>query len=148
TARTYPKEYWNRVAFEMPGRLGHEGDAVPVFLGIGARGVKRVSGGRGEAAVEIDLAHLVGDRIELVAGGDGRQHRSRHAADLLVVAVRDRQEDAGVAVGGGAEQESVLAEADAPGVVAGGAEEFEFDAFPLTSGPSPARGEGRQLEAE
>ena len=55
----------------------------------------------------------------------------RPAADRLVVAVRDRHVDARVAVGRRAEEEALLAEADAPGVVVGGAQELELRAVGL-----------------
>ena len=113
----------------MAGRLGDERGAVPVVLRVGAGRVEGVPGGGGEAAVPIDLAHLVGDRVEVVAVGDHRQGADcRPAADRFVIAIGDRHVDAGVAVGRRAEQSAFFAEADAPGVVVRVAEEFQLRA--------------------
>src|SRR5262249_20187689 len=107
-------------------RLRDERRAVPVLLRIGTGGVESVPRRRGEAAVEVDLAHLVRDRMEAIALGDGRQHGRRPATHALVVAVRDRQEDARGGVARRAEQLTVLAEADAPAVVARAAQDLEL----------------------
>ena len=85
---------------KVAGRVGDESGAVPVGFRIRAGGVERVAGGGGELAVPVDLAHLVGDRVELRAVGDHRQHRRRPAAHRLIIAVGDRQVDTRVAVRG------------------------------------------------
>ena len=79
----------------------------------------------------VDLADVLGDREEAVRVGDVRQHRRGHAADRLVVAVRDRHVDARAAVGGRAEEQALLADADAPRVVVRAAEELQLRAVGL-----------------
>ena len=100
-------------------------------FGIGARRVERRAGAGGEPAVPVDLADVLGDREEAVRVGDVRQHRWGHAADRLVVAVRDRHVDARAAVGGRAEEQALLADADAPRVVVRAAEELQLRAVGL-----------------
>ena len=116
---------------QVAGRLADEGGAVPVFLRIRPRGVDGVAAASSELAVPVDLPDLVGDRMHAGVFRDHRQHARRHAADLLVVAVRDREMDARIAVGGRAEERAVLAEAEAPRVVAGAGQEFELRAVGL-----------------
>ena len=116
---------------EVPGRLGDEGRLVPVVLRIGARRVERRAGPGREPAVPVDLADVLGDREEAVRVGDVLQDRRRHAADRLVVSVRDRHVDARAAVGGRAEEEALLADADAPRVVVRAAEELQLRAVRL-----------------
>src|SRR5206468_9098541 len=89
------------------------------------------AGSGGEPAVPVDLADVLGDREEAIAVGDVRQHGWGHAADRLVVAVRDRHVDARAAVGGRAEEQALLADADAPRVVVGAAEELQLRAVGL-----------------
>src|SRR5271156_1247212 len=79
----------------------------------------------------IDLTDLVGDRRELRIAGDALEYARRPAADAFVIAVGDRQVDAGVAVGGRAEDQAFLADADAPAVVVSAAGELEPGAVPL-----------------
>ena len=55
---------------QVAGRLRDERRLVPVGLGIGSRGVDRVSGGGGEPAEPVHLANLLGDGVKLVRAGD------------------------------------------------------------------------------
>src|SRR5262249_35855931 len=113
---------------EVAGRLGDERRLVPVGLGIGPRRVQGVAGAGGEAAEVIDLPDTVCYREEAIRVGDVPEHLGRQPADRLVVPVRDRHEDARAAVGRRAEQQALLAEAGAPRVIAGAAEELELRA--------------------
>src|SRR5437660_12508439 len=99
-----------------------------------------MAGGGGEAAVEIDLADLVRDRVHLGVARDALQDARRPAANGFVITIRYGQILARVAVGGRAEQEALLAEAHAPGVVVGAAQELEL-------GPVRPEAEETLLEA-
>ena len=86
----------------------------------------------------VDLPDLVGHREELEF--DAAMFSSvcgDQPADRLVVAVGDRQIDARAAVGRRAEDEPLLAEADAPRVVVGVAEELELRAVGLEPVEAP-----------
>ena len=86
---------------QVPGRLGDEGDAVPVFLRKASGGVERAAGAGGVAAEIIDLPHLVGDGEELRACRRSLAVPLRgQALGLFVVAIRDRQVETGIAIGG------------------------------------------------
>src|SRR5262245_31486528 len=75
--------------------------------------------------MEIDLPYLVGDRLVLVAVGNAVEDGAAPAADRLVVPVGYRHVLARIAVGGRAKDDSLFAEAQAPGVVVRRAEELE-----------------------
>ena len=94
--------------------LAHEGSAVPVLSRIGPGRVERMPGGRGEAAVVVDLPDLVGDRRKLGVPGNAAKHGRRPSPDRLVKPVGDWQVNARVSIGGGAEEDAILAEANSP----------------------------------
>ena len=99
---------------QVPGRLGDERRRVPVLGGIGPGRVESVAGRGGEAAVIVDLAHLLGDGVELIRGRDALELDGRPAANGLVVSVGNGQVNARAAVGRRSEDEPLFAEADAP----------------------------------
>ena len=80
-------------------------------------------GGGRVAAVHIDLAELLRDRQEPRGVGRAAQRVGAHPGDFRVEAIRDRHETTRIAVGCRAEDQPILGEPDAPGVVVGGADE-------------------------
>src|SRR6266849_4302065 len=125
----------------MPGRLGHKGRAVPELLRITPSGVERVASRRREMAVIVHLPDFVRDRLDGRVASDAAQDRRRPAADRLVITIRNRQMNARIAIGRGAEKNSFFAESHAPGVVVGVAKKLHLR-IPLTPCPSPPKGEG------
>ena len=113
---------------QLAGRAADERGAVPVLGRIPARGVQRVPRAGRVAAVMIDLPDAVGDRPEQVRVGDAAQLFGAPAADPFVVPVRDRHVDAGVGVGGAAEDQPLFADAQSPGVVVRRPDEFQLAA--------------------
>src|SRR5205807_10246478 len=116
---------------KMTGRLTNERGAVPVFARVATGGVERMTSAGSEMAVPIDLADLVGDRLNGCVAGDAGQHAGGPTAHGFVIAVRNRQVYARVAVGRGAEENAFLAEAYSPGVVVGVAQKLHFRAVRL-----------------
>ena len=119
---------------DVARRLTDEGGAIPVFPRVGPRGVEAVAGRSSEPAVMIDLPD--GDRLvrsgslrsqfHLGAAGDAGERGRTPAADAFIDAVGQRHVLAGVAVGRRAKKQTLLAEAQSPGVVVGAAEKFEL----------------------
>ena len=133
---------------DVARRLADEGGAVPVFLWIGPRGVEPVAGRGGEPAVMVDLTD--GDRLvrsgslrsqfHLGAAGDTGERGRTPAADAFIDAIRERHVFAGIAVGRRTKEQTLLAEAESPGVVVGAAEKFELRPVgfePEEPGPEP-----------
>ena len=119
---------------DVARRLADEGGAVPVFPRVGTGGIEPVAGRGGEPAVVIDLTD--GDRLvrsgslrsqfHLGAAGDAGERGRTPAADPFIHAIRERHVFARVAVGRRAEEQTLLAETQSPGVVVGAAEKFEL----------------------
>ena len=93
----------------MPGRLGDKGRPIPVLLRITAGGVECVTGSRREMSVIVHLPDFIRDRLDGRVTGDARQNRGRPAADRFIVAIRNRQMNARIAVGGRAEKNPFFA---------------------------------------
>ena len=117
---------------EVPGRLGDEGGPVPVVLrdrSAPCRAREPAPAVKPPCQSTWRTFSVIGkNRFESAMFA---QHRRGHAADRLVVAVRDRHVDARAAVGGRAEEQALLADADAPRVVVRAAEELELRAVGL-----------------
>src|SRR4051812_48046887 len=88
-----------------------------------------MAGGGGVSAMIIDLPHFVGNGLEHEVGRDHLQHARRPTANRFVVAVGNWHVDAWAAIGGRTKNNPLIAETNAPGVVAGGADEFEICAI-------------------
>ena len=117
---------------QVAGRAIHEGHSVPILLRIGPGGIQRVTGSRGEAAVEVNLSHLVRDRFEFVAFGNRLQVQACSPTfDPFVIPVGDRHMHAGAAIGRGTKDDTFFAEANSPGVVIGRSNELHLGAVGL-----------------
>ena len=81
------------------------------------------------SAVVVDLPHGVGYRGEAIVFGDSLERLRAPAANGFVVAISDRHVLAGVAIGGGAEQHTLLGQPDPPGVVVRVAKELDLGAI-------------------
>ena len=125
----------------VAGGLADEGGAVPILAGVGPGGVEPVAGRRGEPAVVVDLANrglavgraLPRRHLHLGASRDAAERGGVPAANPFVDAVGQRHLFARVAVGGRAEENPLLTEADTPGVVVGAPQELELRAVRLKS---------------
>src|SRR5207253_4521735 len=115
----------------MAGGLGDKGGAVPVLARVVARRVQSMTCPRGEMAVIVDLADLVGDRLDGSVARNTLEHPGRPAAHCLIVSVRNRQVHARVAVRRRAEEDALLAEAYAPRIIVGVAQELHLRAVRL-----------------
>ena len=133
---------------DVARRLADEGGAVPVFPRVGTGGIEPVAGRGGEPAVVIDLTD--GDRLvrsgslrsqfHLGAAGDAGERGRTPAADTFIDAIRERHVFARIAVGRRTKEQTLLAEAESPGVIVGAAEKFELRPVglePEEPGPEP-----------
>src|SRR6516162_2195660 len=100
----------------MAGRLGDEGDAVPVGFGKLPRRVDGVAGGGGEAIVKIYLADR-GNRMIAPVVGHAHGALAEPAAHRLEIAIGDRQVRRMFAVGRRIKNLSCLADSQAPSIV-------------------------------
>ena len=124
---------------EVAGRSVDEGRAVPIVLRVAAGGIERVSCRRGKVLVMIYLPDVRRDRVE-TGGLRARVETLRRPAPYrFVVAVGHRHIDTRIPVGGRAEDDTLLAEAHAPGVVVGVANELA--SRPIRFEPVEASGE-------
>ena len=115
----------------MPGRLGDEGDAVPVILRKAPRGVERVARAGGVLLVPVHLTDLFIERVEELAVGDGFHARRGPAIDRFVATIGNGHVPARVVVRGRAEDDALLAEAQSPGVVVARLDELQHRAVGL-----------------
>ena len=84
---------------QMACRLCHECGSIPVFLGVGASCVQRVTGCCREATMVIDLPNLVVVQWdELVAVCDSSQNTRRPSPNGFIVTIRNRHEFGGISV--------------------------------------------------
>lgn len=115
----------NERANEVSGGFADEGCFIPPLAGECAGSIERVSGSGGVATKLVNLPDIFGDCLEKVCVGNGSDICGRPATDLFVVAIGNGHEGAGIVIGGGAEDEAFFADAEAPGVVIGGANKFD-----------------------
>src|SRR5712691_11399043 len=109
----------------MTGRLSDELNAVPIFFGKTSRRVKRAARAGRIFAVPIHLPDFFRDREEFLAVRNGFKAARRPAAHRFVITIGNGHVHAGIAVGGGPNDEVVLAQPQAPGVVVAGTNEFQ-----------------------
>ena len=114
-----------KLAQQVACWLSYELHAVPILLRKGASGVDRTPGTSRVTAMEIDLTHLLGDRIKALTVGDRFHSCSRPTVHGFVVTIRDRHVHACVSVRRRADDNVVLSDAQSPSVIVARADIFE-----------------------